>query len=121
MIVRTAQRIHIRGFSTFPPNEKPAFWDLLPTRVISVERAPKGDYVDSRHDAEWKNLTEVRLLLHPDVPQAMREAIRQEHGMINDSLVLGPMPQPIAPYIIAEYTHRRYEGHDAQVWKLLKT
>jgi hypothetical protein len=117
-IVRTAHRVHIRGYSGFAPGDAPAFWDLVPTRVVSADLAPKNDYVDGKHDEKWRQPIFVTLVLDPAVPSSMREAIRLEHGMNSDTLVLGPIPKAVAPYVAAEYTRRLYEGYELSVWTI---
>jgi hypothetical protein len=113
-IVQTAQRIHFRGYSPFDSPEG-HYWDLVPSRVMWAELSASG-YVDGSGDAEWQEETKLQLVLSPDLPPPMRSAVRREHGMEGDHLTLGPLPKALMRYVLAEYTHRRYEGYSFEVW-----
>ena len=74
-------------------------------------------YVDGAGDAEWTEEDKLQLVLSPDLPPAMRSAVRREHSMEGDYLTLGPLPKALMRYVLAEYTHRRYEGYSFEVWQ----
>ena len=113
-VVQTAQRIHFRGYSPFDSPEG-HYWDLVPSRVTWAELRTSG-YVNGAGDTEWKEEVKLQLVLSSDLPPPMRSAVRREHGMEGDHLTLGPFPKALTQYVLAEYTHRRYEGYPFGVW-----
>lgn len=118
-LVTGPHRDHFRGYSVFEQEDRGHYWDLVPSRVLSVEVRPKLGYVDARNDAEWYAEAMLRLTLRADIPEAMRQAIRYEHGIMTDRLEIGPISLALLPYIRAEYINRRYEGFTGAVWHVM--
>lgn len=111
-------RSHFRGHSRFELEGESRYWDLVPSRVLSIEGKPKSGYVDATEDVEWHTSAMLYLNLKADVPDAMRQAIRYEHGITTDQLEIGPVRKALLPYVRAEYLNRYYENFSGQVWEV---
>ena len=115
-LVRTAFRLHFRGYSVFDDVGRGYYWDLVPSRVLSV--APiEADYIDESDDEEWHRQVMLHLILHDRVPPQISAAIRQEHDIPNNRLDIGPVPQALLHYVRDEYLGRRYEGYEGPIWQ----
>jgi hypothetical protein len=117
VLVRSAHRLHFRGYSLFEDVGCGHYWDLVPSRVLSAEQDNATDYVDASGDEAWHRQVMLHLMLHAHVPLSIRAAIRREHDMAADRLDIGPLPHALLHYVRAEYVGRRYEGYDAEVWQ----
>jgi hypothetical protein len=118
-LVRTAYRLHFRGYSLFEDVGRGHYWDLVPSRVLSAEPDLAADYVDASGDDEWHRRVMLHLVLHDHVPPPIAEAIRREHDMLTNCLHIGPLPQALLHYVRAEYVGRRYEGYEGKVWRYI--
>jgi hypothetical protein len=116
-LVRTAHRVHFRGYSLFEEVGRGHYWDLVSSRVLSAEPATAADYVDASGDDEWHRQVMLHLTLHEQVPPSVGAALRREHDMLADRLDIGPLPQALLHYVRDEYLGRRYEGYEGQVWR----
>ena len=92
-VVQTAQRVHFRGYSTFDPAKNGYYWDLVPSRVSWAQLGATTGYIDGAGDTEWKERSVLQLTLCPDIPPQMRAAIRREHGMESDILIIYRCPR----------------------------
>ncbi|HEX2941570.1 MAG TPA: hypothetical protein VHO91_11015 [Rhodopila sp.] len=116
-LVRTAHRLHFRGYSVFEDAGRGYYWDLVPSRVLSVAAATKADYVDASGDDAWHRQVMLHLTLHEHVPPQIGAALRREHSMADNHLAVGPLPHALLRYVRDEYLGRRYEGYEGQVWQ----
>jgi hypothetical protein len=115
-LVRTAHRMHFRGYSIIGDGRPGFYWDLVPARALSVTEAPRDDYVDLSGDIEWYEYASASLVLSDGLPEELRNAVRREHGLDGAVLTLGPMPRALLRYAIGTHTDRRYDGWQAAVW-----
>jgi hypothetical protein len=118
-LVRSAHRLHFRGYSLFEEIGRGHYWDLVPSRVLPARPAEATDYVDASGDEEWHRRVTLHLALHDHVPPPIRAALRREHDILTDHLDIGPLPQALLHYVRAEYVGRRYEGYEGEVWRSL--
>ena len=117
-LVVTPHRSHFRGYSIFEFEGQDHHWDLVPSRVVSAEVRPTLGYVGIEHDADWHAEATMRLRLKDDVPDAMREAIRYEYGLVTDELKIGPVRKALINYVRGDYLNRRYEGFAGPIWEI---
>lgn len=82
VIVRTAFRIHIRGWDY----KNMRFADFVFGRIIMADRPRPGEvreWVPASADAEWHDKLDLRLMPHPRLDQARRGVVMRE-WMIGD-------------------------------------
>lgn len=109
-------RNHFRGYSAFERQGEQRWWDLVPSRVVYAELRHHSSYVGGEQDAEWHAQTSLRLRLHDDLPLSLRDAIRFEHGIEGDDLVIGPIREALVRYVLADHENRRYGDYNGPAW-----
>ena len=109
--------MHFRGYSMFEQQGRWAWWDLVPSRAVRAELLPSSGYVSDEADAEWHQLITLKFRLHPGLPASMREAMRQEHKLDDDHLIIESVREALAPYVSADYIDRRSQGYDGAAWE----
>jgi len=109
-------RDHFRGYSAFERQGEQRWWDLVPSRVVHAELRPHSSYVGGEQDAEWHARVSLRLRLRDDLPLSLRDAIRFEHAIEGDDLVIGPVREALARYVLADHENRRYDGYGGAAW-----
>lgn len=118
-LVVTPHREHFRGYSAFESEGESHYWDLVPSRVVSAEVRPRSGYVDAGGDAEWHAEEELRLRLKADLPDAMRQALRHEHGLIGDRIEVGRVRRALLRYVADDYLNRRYGASAVPAWEII--
>lgn len=116
-LVTGTYRVHFRGYSVFEQDGKWDWWDLVPSRVLQAELRPSSGYVGDGGDAEWHDTALLTLWLRPELEESVRSAIRREHGLDGDQLVIQGIRKALLPYVAADYLDRRYHGFEGPVWR----
>lgn len=117
-LVTTTYRVHFRGYSMFEQQGEWRWWDLVPSRVVRAEIVPSSGYVGDEGDDEWHKLVTLQFRLHPDLPAPMKEAMRREHNLTGDQLIIEDVRKALTAYVSAEYVDRRYQGHPDPAWEV---
>ena len=84
--------------------------------MVHAELRPHSSYVGGEQDAEWHTRTSLRLRLHDDLPLSLRDAIRFEHGIEGDELVIASIREALVRYVLADHENRRYDGYNGPAW-----
>ena len=120
-LVRTASRVHVRGYAEPEPANRGSnrYIDILPGRIISAKRGPKERYVGQRNDTEWHQRVDIVATVSPALEEEVRESIMREHDC-GAELRIERVRRAVARYVIEWLEGRRLHGIDTPIWTLVR-
>jgi hypothetical protein len=113
-IVRTPDRIHVRGHASEDATEPGYFMDLVPARMLDASNLGHDNYVGDADDVDWHRHESLTVRLRSDLPEPLRDALLQEHG--GDTIKIHRVRKALHRYYRIAFESRRVENVDGPLW-----
>lgn len=113
-VVRTPDRIHVRGHAFEKVSSASYFMDLVPARLLEVSELGEGRYVGDATDLDWHRRRPFTARLRRDLPAPIYDALVEEHD--GEKITLHHVRDALRLYYKRAFEARRIDGIEEKIW-----
>lgn len=115
-IVKTAFRVHVRGYAQWADGKDNAFIDVVPGRILEARIDELARYVGPTDDTTWHERIPLRAELRTGLPQPIKELMRREYNFSGTGFDIPEVRRAMLKYVVDTLELRRLRDYPGPIW-----